>query len=162
IHQRKLAPLTIIAHSLGGNIALRYAGIYPQNLRKIVAIEGLGRSPQSVAEYAAKGVDERLRDWMHEQRELSGRVSRRYASIDEALARMQEQNKRLTIAQSRHLTLHGINQNEDGTFSWKFDNYVRSIAPVDLTDAEMHYLWGRISCPTLLVYGAESWASNPQ
>ena len=23
-------------------------------------------------------------------------------------------------------------------------------------------LWGRIACPTLLVYGKESWASNPR
>src|SRR6266404_985205 len=29
IHQQELAPVTIIGHSLGGNIALRYAGIYP-------------------------------------------------------------------------------------------------------------------------------------
>jgi pimeloyl-ACP methyl ester carboxylesterase len=23
-------------------------------------------------------------------------------------------------------------------------------------------LWGRITCPTLLIYGSESWASNPE
>ena len=45
IHQQKLAPVTIIAHSLGGNIALRYTGIYPENVRRIVAIEGLGPGP---------------------------------------------------------------------------------------------------------------------
>ena len=26
----------------------------------------------------------------------------------------------------------------------------------------MQELWGNITCPTLLVYGRESWASNPQ
>ena len=26
---------------------------------------------------------------------------------------------------------------------------------------EQRELWGRITCPTLLIYGAESWASNP-
>src|SRR3546814_10169890 len=45
IHQQKLAPVTIVAHSLGGNIALRYAGIYPDNVARIVAIEGLGMPP---------------------------------------------------------------------------------------------------------------------
>ena len=29
IHQQGLAPVTIVAHSLGGNICLRYAGVYP-------------------------------------------------------------------------------------------------------------------------------------
>ena len=31
-----------------------------------------------------------------------------------------------------------------------------------MTQEELETLWGRISCPTLLVYGKESWASNPQ
>jgi pimeloyl-ACP methyl ester carboxylesterase len=30
-----------------------------------------------------------------------------------------------------------------------------------MTHAEVEDLWGRIACPTLLVYGKESWASNP-
>ena len=42
IHQQKLAPVRIIAHSLGGNIALRYTGLYPDTVQKLVAIEGLG------------------------------------------------------------------------------------------------------------------------
>ena len=45
IHQQKLAPLSIVAHSLGGNIALRYTGVFPENVRKLVAIEGLGPAP---------------------------------------------------------------------------------------------------------------------
>jgi pimeloyl-ACP methyl ester carboxylesterase len=45
IHQQRLAPVTIVAHSLGGNIALRYAGIYPETVAKLAAIEGLGPPP---------------------------------------------------------------------------------------------------------------------
>jgi pimeloyl-ACP methyl ester carboxylesterase len=161
IHQQKLAPATIIAHSLGGNIALRYSGIYPENVRKLVAIEGLGPSPRSQAKREALAVDERMRAWIEERRALSARVPRRYASIEEAFARMQEQNKHLSPAQARHLTEQGVIQNEDGTYSWKFDNYVRGWPPVDMTYREVEALWARITCPTLLVYGKESWASNP-
>ena len=39
---------------------------------------------------------------------------------------MQEENPHLSPEQARHLTQHGVNQNEDGTYSWKFDNYVRA------------------------------------
>jgi len=42
IHQQGLAPVRMIAHSLGGNIALRYAGVYPETVSKLVAIEGMG------------------------------------------------------------------------------------------------------------------------
>jgi pimeloyl-ACP methyl ester carboxylesterase len=161
IHQQRLAPVSIIAHSLGGNIALRYAGVYPQTVAKLVAIEGLGPSPAMVQERAARSVQQRMRSWIEEKRALAGRTPRRYASIDDALARMQAENRHLTPEQARYLTLHGVSQNEDGTYSWKFDNYVRSWSPADLTTEELHELWGNITCPTLLVYGRESWASNP-
>jgi len=161
IHQQKLAPVTLIGHSLGGNIVLRYAGLYPENVAKLVAIEGLGPSPKMVAERYAKGFAHRMRDWIDEQRGLSGRLPRRYVSIEEAYKRMQGENKHLSPEQARHLTQHGVNQNEDGTYSWKFDNYVRSWPPYDMTIADVEALWAGIACPTLLVYGKESWASNP-
>lgn len=161
IHQQNLAPVTIIAHSLGGNIALRYTGIYPETVRRLVAIEGLGASPKMVIERARKTLDLRMRAWIDEQRALAGRQPRRYASIEEAFKRMQEENKHLSPEQARHLTLHGVNQNEDGSFSWKFDNYVRTWPPYDMDKTELEALWARVSCPTLLVYGSESGASNP-
>jgi len=162
IHQQALAPVTIVSHSLGGNICLRYAGIYPENVRKLVAIEGLGPSPRMLAERGRKTIDQRMRDWIDEQRGLAGRLSRRYPTIEDAFKRMQDENKHLTPEQARHLTQHGVNQNEDGTYSWKFDNYVRAWQPYDMTNEEVEQLWTRIACPTMLVYGKESWASNPQ
>ncbi len=162
IHQQHLAPLTIVAHSLGGNIALRYTGLYPETVKKLVAIEGLGPSPRSVAKRAHLTLVERMHAWVEEQRALAGRLPRRYASIEEALKRMQEQNRHLTPERARHLTQHGVNQNEDGTYSWKFDNYVRSWPAYDMGYDEIDRLWSRIICPTLLIYGQESWASNPE
>jgi pimeloyl-ACP methyl ester carboxylesterase len=161
IHQQKLAPVTIIAHSLGGNIALRYAGIYPDSVSKLVAIEGLGPGPRSGTASDRQTIQERMRGWIEQTRHLSGRQHRRYTSVEAALARMQEANKHLTADQARHLTRHGVNQNEDGTYSWKFDHYVRLWPPYDMTRDAITELWGNITCPTLLVWGQESWATNP-
>ncbi len=161
IHQQELAPVTIIAHSLGGVIALRYAGIYPDCVRKLVAIEGLGASPKRLAERSRRVIPERMQDWITEQRALSGRMPRRYASIEDAFKRMQEENQHLSPEQAGHLTQYGVNQNEDGTYSWKFDNYLRADPPYEMTGAEIEELWRRIRCPTLLVYGKESRASDP-
>jgi pimeloyl-ACP methyl ester carboxylesterase len=161
VHQQKLAPVSIIAHSLGGNISLRYAGLYPDAVRKLVAIEGIGPAPKIVADRDRVSVAERLSGWIDERRSLAGRLPRRYASIEEATRRMQEANRRLSPGQARHLTEHGVNQNEDGTYSWKFDNYVRAFRQPDMTTAEQQQLWERITCPTLMFYGRDSWASNP-
>jgi pimeloyl-ACP methyl ester carboxylesterase len=162
IHQQRLAPVTIIAHSLGGVIALRYAGIYPETVTRLVAIEGLGPPPAILAQRAAKPIHQRMDEWILEQRGLAGRLPRRYASIEDAFKRMQEENPHLTAEQARHLTVHGINQNEDGTYSWKFDNYVRSWLPYDMPTRDVQQLWSRITSPTLLLYGKESrWAGDP-
>ena len=162
IHQQKLAPVTVVSHSLGGNIALRYAGTYPDNVRKLVAVEGLGASPNILAERAHKKPAERYSEWIDRKRDLSARHPRRYPSLAEAAARMQEKNQFLTAEMADHLTRYGVNQNEDGTYSWKFDNYLRAWPPSDIPQADIEYLWGQITCPTLLVYGEDSWASNPQ
>ncbi|MFI4936414.1 MAG: alpha/beta fold hydrolase [Caulobacterales bacterium] len=162
IHQQHLAPVKIVAHSLGGSIALRYTGVFPENVSKLVAIEGLGPSPTMMAERARRSAPARMRAWVSDTRTLAGRIPRRYASIEEAFARMQTENRHLTPEQARYLTVHGASQNEDGTYSWKFDNYVRNFSPVDFTAQDMEELWSNIDCPILFVNGKESWASNPE
>jgi pimeloyl-ACP methyl ester carboxylesterase len=161
IHQRHLAPLRIIGHSLGGNIALRYTGIYPENVSHLVAIEGLGPGPKSHAEADRKPIAERMRAWVDEQRAYAARVPRRYATLEDAHQRMHEANSHLTNEQTRHLTEHGVNQNEDGTYSWKFDQYVRLWPAYDMTRDAIAKLWSRVTCPTLLVHGLDSWARPP-
>ena len=161
IHQQKLAPVRIVAHSLGGGIALRYTGVFPETVAKLVAIEGLGPSPAQQAARAKRTAAERLRQWVGDTRALAGRVPRRYASIEEAYGRMQGENRHLTPEQARYLTVHGVSQNEDGSYSWKFDNYVRSFSPVDFQPEELQALWANITCPVLLINGKESWASDP-
>ena len=162
IHQTGVAPVPIIGHSLGGMIALRYAGIYPDNVKRLVAIEGLGGTREMHAKTAAKPPEERLGKWIDLTRGLSGRLPRRYDSLEDAYRRMENENPHLTAEQARHLTVHGANQNEDGTFSWKFDNYVRIFPAYDLPEDQVHALWARIACPTLLVRGTESWADDPR
>ena len=161
VHQLDLAPVTIVSHSLGGNVCLRYAGIYPEAVRKLVAIEGLGPSPAILAKMAAKPYAERVREWIEKKRSSAARTPRKYATIEDALARMQEENTYLTAEQARHLTIHGVNRNEDGTFSWKFDPHLNNW-PIETGYEEMKSVWEAITCPTLLLYGANSWASNPE
>ena len=162
IEQKKLYPVTILSHSLGGSISLQYAGIYPERVRRLVSIEGMGPPPHMIEERAKAGPDERMREWIETMRGLAGRLPRRYRSIEEAVHRMQEANPHLTPEQAHHLTVHGTNQNEDGTYSWKFDNYVRAFSPYAFNRDEAMALWGRITCPTLLVRGTESWAGDPE
>jgi pimeloyl-ACP methyl ester carboxylesterase len=161
VHQKNMAPVTVIGHSLGGSIALLYSGLYPETLKKVVAVEGLGPSPDMIKRMRAKSTAERMRGWIGMRREAAGRQPRRYTTLEDAVTRMKEENKHLTDEQARHLTVHGAIQNEDGTFSWKFDNAVRLGGPGGLSTEDQREIWGRIDVPVLLLRGTESWASDP-
>lgn len=158
LEQLQWFPITLIGHSLGGAIACLYSGIYPERVKQLVAIEGLGPP----LEHLRRGpVHQRMQQWIAQMQAFAGRHPRRYASLDEAVQRMQDANKHLSAEQARHLTVHGIYRNEDGTYTWKFDNYVRSHSPYEFNMHEARSVWGQIACPTLLLRGTESWATDP-
>ena len=155
----KFLPCTIIGHSLGGAIALQYAGTYPDRVKKVVAIEGLGPPPRF---FRSRTAHERMQAWIHEMQALAQRHPRRYRTIDEAVKRMQEANPHLSPEQAQHMTVHGLYRDEDGTYLWKFDNYVRAASPYLFNMKDARELWKQITCPVLLIRGTESWASDPE
>lgn len=161
IHQLGRGPVTIVSHSMGGNVSLRYAGIFPDMVRRIVAIEGLGPSPERREELRSRPYPERMAEWIGNKRKAAGRSPRKYESIEAAFERMIEENAYLTREQARHLTIHGVTRNEDGTYSWKFDPHLNVWPVEDIADEFLESTWGAITCPTLLLYGTDSWASNP-
>ncbi len=161
VHSLGHDQVTIIAHSMGGFVTTRFAGLYPEKVRKFINIEGLGMSPGFIAEREARPVGERLRGWIDQRRQAAGRLPRRYPTIEAAYARMKAENTYLTDDQARHLTIHAVSRNEDGTWSWKFDPYLHVWAVLDLPQPAIEELWRAITCPMLLFYGADSFASNP-
>lgn len=154
-------PVAIVAHSLGAAIALRYAGLYPEKVSRLVSVEGTGFLPPAFAQRAARPLVEKWRSWIDERRQVSGRERHRYQTLDDAVARMRHENPKLTEAQIVHLSNHAVTRNEDGSWSWKFDPYVRHAPPLDLSAADRASLWARIACPVLLPWGQQSWVGDP-
>ena len=58
--------------------------------------------------------------------------------------------------------LEHVRQHADGFYRWKFDHYQRARAPYRLSSDEHAALWSRITCPTLLMWGEESFLSDPE
>lgn len=153
IDQEDLAPVHIVAHSMGGNIASILAGTFPEKVASFTSIEGVGGfrgwydgedPPQA-----------RIRNWVDQVKGLAGRVPRRYDSLADAFQRMQKSNPHLSENQARHLTVHGSNRNEDGTYTWKFDNYTHSRPVYRMPFDDLKALWLEIDCPILLVNGKQ-------
>jgi len=150
-------PVRIIGHSLGAITTLLYAGVYPDRVAKVVAIEGVGL-PWQEGRYTAP---ERIRRWIEKVRELESRTQHSYPNLGAAVARMKEANPFLSDEVARHLTLHGTNWNADGSIIWKFDNYARLFPPYGANLQEAAEILRRIECPSLLFWGRQSFAKDP-
>ncbi|QSR18288.1 alpha/beta fold hydrolase [Novosphingobium sp. KA1] len=161
VHTLGHEKVTIVAHSLGGNVATRFTGLFPEKVDKLVNIEGLGPPRHIRQQMEERGVVVRMRQWIDDKRKAAGRSPRKYATRRDAYERMKEENSFLTDDQARHLTIHGTNRNEDGTWSWKFDNYVNVWSVADMPTSDVIDLWQAITCPILMLWGKNSFAQSP-
>ncbi len=148
IVQADLGPVVLVGHSLGGAIAALFAGVYPELVSRLVLIEAIGLWN---AEAPAVPAHTHIREWIEGTRALAARQPRGYADLSEAYHRMQQANPQLSDAQALHLTVHGSNQNEDGTYSWKYDNYTFNFMPGSIGQEDIIALWRRIACATLVI-----------
>ncbi len=162
VHTLGYDQVSIIGHSMGGMISSRFTGLYPDKIRKYINIEGLGFSPQMIREREELGYANRMRKWIEDRRNASGRLPKRYPTLEAAYARMKAENTYLTDDQAHHLTIHAASRNEDGTWSWKFDNYLNIWSPVDASAEDVFQVWEAITCPTLMLWGMNSFFTSPR
>lgn len=153
------AQITIVAHSFGGNASSRYAGLYPQRVRKLVLVDAMGPTPAVVARWDELGPMKRTREWLDKQREVAQQQPRRFATIEDAVARMASANKHLSEPQARHLATHGVRRHADG-YGWKYDPLIGTFLPEDFA-VDLAGYWKDVTAPTLICWGNESWTSDP-
>ena len=56
-----IAPVDLVGHSMGGNVAMLYAGVRPQRVRRLVSLEGFGMTRTTPDQAPA-----RYREWLDE------------------------------------------------------------------------------------------------
>jgi pimeloyl-ACP methyl ester carboxylesterase len=143
----------LVGHSLGGQIALRYAGLFDEVPAAVVSVEGLG-PPRLAGESAPAARRARLRERIRALREPES-PREPLADLDAALARFRARNPRLSEARARALVERGTEPDPDGGLRFRFDpdaSKVWTSAPQDETEE----IWSWIGCPTLVVTAADS------
>lgn len=150
--------VSIVAHSFGGNPAVRYAALYPDRVDQLVLVDAMGPTAPVIERWDELGPLKRTRDWLEKQ-QTAGTALRRLATIDEAIERMAKANPHLTAEQAHHLAVHGVRQFEDG-YRWKYDPRLGNFLPEDFA-VHLSAYWREITAPTLICWGAQSWTTNP-
>ena len=142
------APVNLVGHSLGGNVAGLFAGVRPARVAKFVNLEGFGmratRPEQAVKRYAG---------WLDELREKP--CWRPYANFGELADRLQRNNARLTRERAEFLARHWGEQAGEGVV-------LRSDPAHKLMNATLSRLeetiacWNQVTAPVLWVDASDS------
>jgi pimeloyl-ACP methyl ester carboxylesterase len=144
----ELQRFSLVGLSMGGRVAIAFAGRWPQRVDSLVVVDiGPDIAPEG-----------RLRVG----RIMAG-TPERFESVEEAVAFARAANPRYTEAMLRHRVLHGTRR-VDGGLVWKYDRALREAVrtgrwrdPIDLWP-----LWRAITCPVLVVRGADSDVLAPE
>lgn len=139
----------LLGHSMGGNVAMNYAGVRPARVRRLVNLEGFGL-PATRPEDAAT----RLATWLDELRQPQRLMD--YASVDEVAARLQANNPRLPPAHAAWLARHWARPDARGRWQVLADPAHKRINPVPYRVDEILATWRSIAAPLLWVEGAET------
>ena len=145
----------VIGHSFGGRVSLSAAAACPELFEAIVAIEAAGLGVRSVAWDRTPPGPSQMRRWIETVRSYEDETPRVYASIEAARDRMMERHPRLEAEWALHLARHGLKP-VDGGYVWKFDKWVHSRIPFEMTYEVVRALWPAITCPVLHVLGGDS------
>lgn len=156
LQEQTANPVSIVAHSMGAAVSLNFAGLFPNRVKALVAIEGTWQLERAEPVYGPDETQKRLTHWIDQIDSLTAAGHRTYASIGEAEARLKAEHPRLDSALVRHLTAHGVKRNPDGSVNWKYDPLLKARAPSRFGRDATIDLWSRIACPVTLVHGSES------
>ncbi|HEY8908535.1 MAG TPA: alpha/beta hydrolase [Rhodoferax sp.] len=97
------APVNLVGHSMGGNIAMLYAGVRPQRVQRLVNLEGFGL-PDTQADQAPA----RLTRWLDEVSQLRGGAMalKTYPSLAAVARRLMKNNPYLSDDKADWLAAH--------------------------------------------------------
>ncbi len=142
-------PARIVGHSMGGLIALTYAGIRPQRVASLVSLEGFGLTRTRPGDAPA-----RYRRWLDQLRNPPG--LKPYASFEAVAARLMEGNPRLRPDRAAFLARHWARQCDDGSVELLADPRHKRANPVLFRVEENIACWTAVTAPTLWVYARDS------
>jgi pimeloyl-ACP methyl ester carboxylesterase len=143
------APVQLVGHSMGGNVAMLYAGIRPARVRAVVNLEGVGLHAAS-PEQAPR----RYAQWLDELK--AGASLRDYANVDEVAARLARNNPRLTAERAAFLARHWAEPDGRGRYRVAGDPAHRIVNPVLYRVDEAMACWRAITARVLVLIGAET------
>jgi pimeloyl-ACP methyl ester carboxylesterase len=147
-----LEVVDVLGHSMGGAVASLFAGARPDQVRRLVLVEGLGPADTTAlsVERGRMFLDDVRRDRQH----------RPMADAAEATARMQRANPHLPAAVASALAVRTVRPVDPADPAagvvWTWDVRHRHRFPYPFSESAFRSFLARVTAPTLTVYGGRS------
>jgi esterase len=137
-----LPAVTLMGLSMGGLVSFVFASAHPDRVARLVIMDIGPEIPPAGSANVASGLA----------------AKDVFSSEDEAFELARAANPRPTDATLRHRVTHNLRALPDGTLTFKYDKELRRNPRVlfDHTADELWAAWRTVSCPVLLVRGADS------
>jgi pimeloyl-ACP methyl ester carboxylesterase len=142
-------PARLVGHSMGGNIALLYAGIQPERVRRVVSLEGFGLPRSEVDDTPG-----RYRQWLQQLRDPP--PFGEFKSFDELAHLLLKRNPRLSADRAGFIARSWAAPTDAGTVRITADPAHKLLNPYRYRRDEAEACWRRIQAPALLVLAGKS------
>jgi pimeloyl-ACP methyl ester carboxylesterase len=139
----------LAGHSMGGNVAMIYAGLRPQRIRRLINLEGFGL-PDSRPEQAPK----RYVQWLDELRAPTALQS--YDNADGVARRLMRNNPLLSADKAAWLAQVWARPGADNRWHIQGDPAHKLANPVLYRKQEVLAVWRQITAPLLWVEGDQT------
>ena len=151
LHSARVDCCKLIGHSMGGTISFVFTGTFPHRVEKLVLIEGIG--PMG-SEFSA--APRRMEQWISEVNQRGRNHFRQYSSTRAGANQLCQTHPRLKPEFAQELAHAAMKRRENGKWIWKFDPLHRTASPQPFYTGQALEFLRRVSCPVLIVEGAES------
>ena len=145
-------PADLVGHSMGGNVAMMYAGARPARIRRLVNLEGFGMAPSNPAQAPgryAQWMDE-IRQWERGEMDLKP-----YDSADGVALRLMKTNPRLASDKACWLARHWAGADAQGRWHILGDAAHKIVNPHLYRVDEALALYAAITAPVLSVHASD-------
>jgi pimeloyl-ACP methyl ester carboxylesterase len=143
------SPVTLVGHSMGGNIAMTYAGLVPERVRSVVNIEGFG-----LTRTRPEQAPERSRQWLRQLREPQEVAV--FPSVGALAHLLQRRNPRLPPDRAAFVARAWTEAGADGSARLRFDPAHKRVNPILYRRDEAEACWREVVAPVLYVVGSAS------
>ena len=142
----------LVGHSMGGNVAMLYAGARPARIRRLVNLEGFGLAATQAGDAPA-----RYAQWLDEMQALArGELDlKHYDSLDGVAQRLRKTNRRLDADKALWLAQHWAAPDADGRWHILGDAAHKVTNPHLFRVDEVLALYAAITAPTLAVEASD-------